>query len=303
MRPRKAGEFAMRLARGLRLTVFVLGILSLSPTSARAQCLLCVAGFNPAPGHGPVSGSDNRRKIGIHIDASWGNPTNEKLWNAVQDAVNGWNNATDGGWHTGYYFEVTQNHELGYPSDITIAKDQCSGGATACMNMSFSQPAPATLKLNDLAVNGAAVLQIDVAADVMHEMAHFMGISRRTCGASNSTIMGGGNWSTGVNYSSLAPMPADVQMANNALNNPGGCTDPEQNATLPYEDSPVDTAGGEEVYNEPTYTENETEYYCDVHWWKTDYYVWSPGGWRYWYTTYEYLYYDNCQPLECCEDD
>ena len=294
----------MRQAQRMQLILIVLSMLSL-PSLAGAQCLLCILGFQPAAGHGPVSSTDNRRKISIHIDGSWGNPTPAKLWNAVQEAVNGWNNATDGGWHTGYYFEVTQNHELGYPSDITIKADaSCPGGAPGCLDFDHANPAPAQMLLSMVSINSTVNTQADAAALVMHEMAHFMGISRKTCGSESRYDHGRDALSDRRLCDQHGPTAADVAMANQALNNPGGCTDPRSNASIPNADPPVDSGGGgEETYQEPTYYENETQYECDVHYWRTDYYVLTSSGWRYWYSDYEYMYYDNCHPLECCEDD
>src|SRR6185295_12419064 len=64
--------------------------------------------FNYQPLNGPAS-DDGRRTISIKIDSSWGATTNEQIWNATQDAKNGWNGETDSNNNkVGYFLDVQQ---------------------------------------------------------------------------------------------------------------------------------------------------------------------------------------------------
>ena len=61
---------------------------------------------------GPAS-ADGRRTISIKIDSSWGATTNAQIWNATQDAKDGWNDATDSSNppnKTGYFLDVQQDN-------------------------------------------------------------------------------------------------------------------------------------------------------------------------------------------------
>lgn len=107
--------------RSRTLVIIVLGLAALvfGTAEASAQCLQCASGWQPPAGHGPASSTDPRRKINIFID--WGNPTPDKIWNAVVDAVNSWNNATDQyGEKTAYYFVIDQSKSIANPPDLTI---------------------------------------------------------------------------------------------------------------------------------------------------------------------------------------
>jgi hypothetical protein len=69
---------------------------------------------NDQPLNGPASNeTPSRRTISVKIDASWGNPSNAQIWNATDDAKNGWNNATDSNQppnKTGYFVDVQQDN-------------------------------------------------------------------------------------------------------------------------------------------------------------------------------------------------
>ena len=85
--------------------------------------------------NGPAS-ADGRRTISIKIDSSWGTTTNAQIWNATQDAKDGWNDATDSNNHkTGYFLEVQQGNQN---PQIIIQKGTPAGGGCASVTIHAS---------------------------------------------------------------------------------------------------------------------------------------------------------------------
>ena len=74
-----------------------------------AACPECYSNQTPLAGHGPAPDGSGRRLISVQIDSSWGNPTNNSIWNGTAAAMSQWNNATDSfGNRTAYYLQINQ---------------------------------------------------------------------------------------------------------------------------------------------------------------------------------------------------
>lgn len=219
--------------RRLVISLFVLVPLLAVGKLAWSNCPECYGDQTPMPGHGPAEDGSGRRTITISIDASWGNPTNGALWNAVVAAAAEWNNARDPlGNSTGYYVKFDQT--ISNP-DIKITQANVSGG---CAGTSVQGP-PHTMSVPSSFVNFDSDEQ---RGRIAHEIAHPLGltdsydsncssimtISDENCHRSNNHVLPADVAAVNRNFS-----PNRNQLCNSASGNvhndptpppvPGGC--------------------------------------------------------------------------------
>jgi hypothetical protein len=109
----------------------VFSLLAAGSTALNAQCSSyacsqCFSNMSPLPGHGPSN--DGRRIIFVYIDSTWGNPTNNTIYNATNIAINEWNAAIDAscGAKTAYFLQLNQAGGSGQ-ADIIIKRDDFIG--------------------------------------------------------------------------------------------------------------------------------------------------------------------------------
>ncbi|HMG75604.1 MAG TPA: hypothetical protein VK582_19045 [Pyrinomonadaceae bacterium] len=125
---------------------------------------------NDAPMNGPTS-ADGRRTISIKIDSSWGTTTNAQIWNATQDAKNGWNDATDSNNppnKTGYFLDVQQNYQN---PQIIIKQGTLAPGV--CADVDMNGP-PYVITLPASILNKSAA---EIKATIEHEIGHPFGLA------------------------------------------------------------------------------------------------------------------------------
>lgn len=161
---------------------------------------------------GQGAAADGRRIVKVQIMSSWDDPpgshqTNGNIWNAVNQAVDRWNNATDPSGHkTNYYFVIDQNTSN---PDIRINKQAPSSGGYA----ELGKPThPFRIDLN---ASNASISLEHVTGRVAHEMGHTIGIANTasdpTCGSAPSIMDGAyADGTRSVNH--IQPM--DVAMSN-----------------------------------------------------------------------------------------
>jgi hypothetical protein len=117
--------------------LFIAGLLSVAPSSARyptiaqsgcqsANCPPCFKNQAPLAGSGTATDGSNRRILKVHIDSTWGNPTNENVYNRTNEAISDWNSAVDTTCNpptqkTGYLLVLDQQAPVG-SRDIEITK-------------------------------------------------------------------------------------------------------------------------------------------------------------------------------------
>lgn len=267
-------------------------------------CTKCTQGYVAPSGHGAAA--DGRRIITIAIDSSWDSSpgtTNSLIWNAATCARDKWNDTTDPyGNKTGYFIVIDQSHSYGTP-DITIKKEECSVGAGwGCTSIvTGEENNPSTMKLPEKNATGVAVRDEDRCGRVAHEIMHKFGGNSHQCYTQSTILYGTGGISGRRDHNDVQGV--DVQTANLALMSAGDCSGTDATFSEPDNNLEPVTGGGDETYWEPAYTENEVQIWCDFHYTRSDHYVLTQYGWQYTYSTYEFQYMDNCQPLECCEDD
>lgn len=125
---------------------------------------------NDAPMNGPAS-ADGRRTISVKIDSSWGTTTNAQIWDATQDAKDGWNNATDSNNppnKTGYFLDVQQNNSN---PQIIIKQGTPSNGA--CADVDAHGP-PYAITLPASILNKS---RDEIKAAIEHEIGHIFGLA------------------------------------------------------------------------------------------------------------------------------
>ena len=166
----------------------------------------CFTNLVPYAGHGPASSlpaslcsncsGDNRRVIVVRIDSSWGAPTNTNVWNAVQCAVNAWNNATDGATppnKTGYRLVVDQANQTGVTTpNINVRNEAPQQGGWASTDANSN--AGSSTRTNNInlssgngTLGGGSFTATDLCGRVAHEIGHLLGISNTSC---NSIMYG-----------------------------------------------------------------------------------------------------------------
>jgi hypothetical protein len=192
------------------------------------SCPPCYNDIAVLPGHGPVGGGDNRRKIYVFID--WGNPTPTSIYNGTNTAIANWNAAQDTSCtppaKTGYYLELNQgNSSL---ADIVIEKDDnipaCAGAAWAGNS---STRLTEHIKLRDKV---QYLTDSQVATLIRHEFGHSLGLENTAGTSCNCTLGTCGLMSLGAHISDCVPLAdaavsaADVGQSNRNLNNKTTCT-------------------------------------------------------------------------------
>jgi hypothetical protein len=119
-------------------------------------------------GHGAAPDGSGRRVITIAIDSTWGNPTNESIWNATNAAIQEWNDARDSNNNsTGYYLKLDQTAS---PPDIKITQGDVSGG---CAGTTVQGP-PYTTTLPSSILNNSSD---EKRGRIAHEFAHPLGLT------------------------------------------------------------------------------------------------------------------------------
>ncbi|HJS44153.1 MAG TPA: hypothetical protein VJ755_11825, partial [Gemmatimonadales bacterium] len=208
----------------------------LAPTP---PCALCQKNYHAPDGKGPASSipgvpaADTRRIITVAIDSSWdtspgSGTTHNRIWNATACAVQMWNVATDGaGNKTGFYIVMDQLHQRGEP-DVIIKKGVCSqaqgGGGWACSAFPFDDASFQTeMTLADKNVTTAGITDDMLCGRVAHELSHKLGGHATGTCYTQSTILYGTNTATGKRLHNRV-MPVDVEVVNQALNQPASCT-------------------------------------------------------------------------------
>lgn len=155
----------------------------------------CFKNLVPYIGHGAASNlpsslcgncsGDQRRVIVVRIDASWGNPTNANVWNAVQCAVNGWNSAQDNNSppnKTGYYFALDQANETGVATpDINITQASLTGTLAendVDVNLDlWTRTNTIQLDTQNGNLGNGAFTADDLCGRVKHEIGHLIGLN------------------------------------------------------------------------------------------------------------------------------
>lgn len=233
------------------ICISILMLLTIGTGVAAAQCQDCTQGYVAIdPGKG--SSADGRRIVTVAIDSSWdvnssgqsspgSGHTNPAVWNAVQAAMDNWNNATDQyGNKTGYYFEIDQTHQLGTPS-ITILNQQPSVSPLAENGTSDSTSSPTRATVINLAPNAPTVACTadDLAGATKHELGHVVGLNGVGSNTDCNSVINEGQWAYNSNTdSSCIATPydtvsqGDVSQVNTALTSPSDCTGTAQTTSL-----------------------------------------------------------------------
>lgn len=162
-------------SRGFILSICLLHSVGSLTAQCSNQCPPC-ANNVPAPtGHGQ---SHQRTLLYVFIDSSWDNPpgshvTNTTIYNAVNDAINNWNNTPDanscnGRTYINYWLQL--NQQSGSQADILIKQGSvaraCGSTATATI--------PATITLTSTVATESESL---AAANIEHEIGHVIGLA------------------------------------------------------------------------------------------------------------------------------
>jgi hypothetical protein len=142
--------------------LLIAGMLSVAPSSARypaivqvgcqaVSCPPCHRDLPPLEGSGTATDGSNRRILKVHIDSTWGNPTNENVFNRTNEAISDWNSAVDTTCtpptqKTGYLLVLDQNAAVG-SRDVVITKNDNTGGFCAVNTHKISHARPDTIKL------------------------------------------------------------------------------------------------------------------------------------------------------------
>jgi hypothetical protein len=182
--------------------------------------ILCYSDMTPYAGHGPAKNlppnlcpndecktaqNQDRRVVVLRIDTSstsWGAITPQLIWNAVQNAINQWNTATDSSGKTiGYYFVLDQQHLLDVPdADITITRDSTAPYLSAnTLNEPGSSVRTNVININprytDPASPSSSVSAEELGGSIAHEIGHLIGLvnNRPEFGTQCKTIMRGIN--------------------------------------------------------------------------------------------------------------
>ena len=235
--------------------VLMIGVLVLLQAPKRGSAQECAAGnpecWNWAPlvGEGPASNlncptctpptgdGSNRRVITVRIDPSWntGSPpaTNAAIKNATICAVNMWNNARDGQSANGYFFTVDQEAYVSYSPEISIVRQDITGGT---VNLAKTIPTTDTsgttllsaevqLDPDNLTFAGD-YNEEDLCARVAHEFGHIIGLNglTSTCTSIMRSSKPGGDRYPDSNSVSAADVRASNQNLNDATR--GTCHTP-----------------------------------------------------------------------------
>jgi len=167
-----------------------------APPDCQSGSPKCYSDLTPYNGHGPASNlpsslcsscsGDNRRVVVVRIDSSWGSTTNTNVWNAVNCAINSWNNTTDAfGNKTGYYFVLDQGGATGVSTpDITVKQDTTQSDLGECDVQVNSGSSTRTNNIELSSANGTlgngSFSASDLCGRIAHEMGHLIGLGNNS---------------------------------------------------------------------------------------------------------------------------
>jgi hypothetical protein len=123
------------------------GLLSVAPSSPRystiaqngcqpTNCPKCFNNQPPLGGSGSATDGSGRRLLNVYIDSTWGNPPNENIRAATEEAINNWNNAGDTTCSpqpakTGYFLKLDQSVGTNLRDIIINRNDNFTGACSA----------------------------------------------------------------------------------------------------------------------------------------------------------------------------
>lgn len=279
-----------------RITVLAVLLVLVASSVAEAQTE-CVYDYVPRAGRGPAPDGSGRRIITVHLDASWGSTSPDKIWNGTVEAIRQFNDHTDQyGNKTPYYLEIDQNYSRGFPADVTITKDNTPDIADA-PGAFFG--GPATVRVDE-EILVPFHTEWHATALMGHEIGHTLGLARGQSGASiMAPVRTATDPNTGNTNSWISQSPGvtqeDIAAVNRAFHNSGCNINPY---TGPFTVDRVDEGFGTEGGTEEEYSGGD-EYQSCWTTWAVTYYLQTDqyGNWYIYDISYDYVISYDCYPI------
>ena len=146
------------------------------------SCPPCYKNQGPLAGSGLATDGSGRRQIKVHIDSTWGNPTNTNVFNAVNGAINDWNIAQDTTCtppaKTGYLLELDQQAPVG-SRDIVITRNDNVGFCAGNSSKNLAHDRPDTIIVRGAAANidpPNSANPVKLRRIMTHELGHSVGL-------------------------------------------------------------------------------------------------------------------------------
>jgi hypothetical protein len=192
----------------LVLLLFELGQSGVCPPCYRDQAVL--------QGHGPVSSTDNRRKLVIANDVPGIN--NSKVTSGINGAAQKWNDARDtnsnppNSYTTPYFFQSGSYEQ----ADFRVVANAATSGPPAYIDLNTY---PHEINIRSDVINNLSAA--DLAAMIAHEVGHRIGLANwdqePSCPNIGATIMNGSNPANGNRMVTTEVMSNDVFQVNRAF--------------------------------------------------------------------------------------
>lgn len=281
------------MSRLLRFLMWA-GLASSLSALGQTPCPNCfsTSSFTPLSGHG--TGPNNGRIITVCFDSSAqvdnnGNSTpgttNVALWNALNGtggAINAWNDATSGGYSSGYYLQYncsgTPDVLIQYASHSAVT-DGCA--VTGIMSGGSGQE---TMTFSDWLAQ--SLNSSDIVQALSHEFGHVFGLAHDS---NCTTIMYGVTENgPGKQCNPLTPTSVtsnDVQSAQDVINRSGLCTATPSGSQGDENDGNSDPGG--------TLCTGQPPIQCSGGTAECDPYGWYCSNWN---------YCNEPEPEPCCEE-
>jgi hypothetical protein len=162
------------------------------------SCPPCYINLPPLVGGESSPDGLNRRTLTVFISSTWGNPTNTKIYNATNQAIQDWNSAEDMTCpqpqppqhrKTGYYLVLNQNAGAGQ-RDIVITRPANDNQQAECAMNIFKSPShtrPDTISIKHSAASNLNHTQLTQL--ISHELGHSLGLANSGSGCAAGDIM------------------------------------------------------------------------------------------------------------------
>ena len=203
----------IKLCKSLTSATLVLIFFELAQSGV---CPPCYKDQAVLQGHGPVSATDNRRKLIIANDVPGVN--NSKVTAGIDSAAQKWNDARDttsnppNSYTTPYFFQSGSYEQ----ADFRVVAVSGTSGPPAHINLE-AHPHEIRIRSDVLTNLNAA----DLAAMIAHEVGHRIGLANwdqePNCPGVGATIMNGSNPLNGNRMHTTEVKPNDVYQVNRAF--------------------------------------------------------------------------------------
>lgn len=217
------------MIKGWKSLIAATVVLFLFELTQSGVCPPCFRDQAVLQGHGPVSSSDNRRKLIIANDVPGVN--NSKVTSGIDGAAQKWNDARDttsnppNSYTTPYFFQSGSYEQ----ADFRVVATAAASGPPAHIVL---ETYPHEIRIRSDVINNLSAA--DLAAMIAHEVGHRIGLANwneePSCPNVGATIMNGSNPANGHRMVTTEVKSMDVFQVNRAFDDSTNMTHCQVNA-------------------------------------------------------------------------